>query len=124
LIDGVWAFGYLNVTGKRMRKLAVAVAAILMLSTSANAAYMSGNTLLVKCEGTDLDQITCMAYIVGVADAQSGLLGGGRLEPTTLPAGVQPGQLKAIVVKYLKEHPEMLHFEAAQLIYIALGRSF
>lgn len=107
-----------------MKRFIAVAAALLMCSTGANAAYMSGNTLLAKCEGGDLDQITCISYIVGVADAQSGLLEGGKLQPVVLPPGVNPGQLKAVVVKYMKEHPEMLHYEAAQLIYIAMKRSF
>jgi hypothetical protein len=108
-------------------KRVLATAAISLLTicgSTANAAYMSGNSLLAKCEGTTLDQITCMSYIVGVADAQAGLLQGGSLQSRKLPAGVSPGQLQAIVVKYMKEHPEMLHYEAAQLVYIAIMRSF
>jgi hypothetical protein len=107
-----------------MKRAIVAAASILMFSTSADAAYMSGNDLLAKCEGSSLDQITCMSYIIGVADAQGGLLEGAKLQSVAMPAGVKPGQLQAIVVKYMKEHPEMLHYEAAQLVYIALKRSF
>lgn len=56
----------------------------------------------------------CTTYLEGLAD---GLTSGGLL---CTPAGVTVGQLRAVVIKYLEDHPELLHEERFVLATKAL----
>lgn len=103
-------------------------ALMLITSTSANAqssqTFMSGNKLLSSCEGGNLDQIVCMSYIVGVVDTQDGVGVDPKLRKLQIPKTVTPGQLKDIVVRFLKAHPEHRDALAAQLVFMALSQHY
>ena len=78
----------------------------------------TGNKLLEECEAAEpMRQAFCLAYIIGATD-----VGGmdGQVFPerrrTCAPDGVSNGQLRDVVVKYLKEHPETRHYAAALLV--------
>jgi hypothetical protein len=115
-------------------KLAFVFVVFLLISLPAKAA-MTGNELLKICEHVDApdsevtwDTMHCLGYITGVTDANTvwwdfkpEVRGG----PNYCPAeGVNNGQIFRIVVKYLREHPERLHFPAARLINDALTKAF
>jgi len=61
--------------------------------------------------------------VIGAADA-IGFWTAVENGESCIPASSQAGQLKDIVVKYLRDHPETRHFEAYALVYVALGQAF
>ena len=92
---------------------------LLCLTASIARADMTGNDLKEYCqfyprhtESTAL----CMGYIGGSLDMTRGL---NKMFNNALlcePSGVTGDQLIAMVIKYLSDHPEQLHFSAASLI--------
>jgi hypothetical protein len=83
---------------------------LLLTSPSARAQRVStttGNTLLDMCESTGaFEQSFCLGYITGVTDMHSAV---GSVLPenrrSCVAENVSNGQVKDVVVKYLKEHP-------------------
>jgi hypothetical protein len=73
----------------------------------------SGAWLLERCEARNnkvFETGYCIGYISGVAGAL------GRIPFGYCPSsGVTRGQLMRVVIKYLQEHPEELHGDAAAL---------
>ena len=67
----------------------------------------------------------CDAFIEGVRD---GVVLATELRDTKpiieTPADAKPEQLKAVVLKYLNEHPEEHHKPAAVLVVAALSQAF
>jgi hypothetical protein len=85
---------------------------------------LDGNDLLRLCTSElPVDVTFCMGYVEGVRD---GLVWGTieRKPSFGIPAQVKSGQLKDVVVKYLKEHPENRHKEAGFLTIGALKDAF
>ncbi len=67
----------------------------------------------------------CVAYIEGFTDAPLWyvlVMNGPPLY--CFPEGVKVGQATRIVVKWMKDHPESLHFEKGIIIGIALKIAF
>lgn len=68
----------------------------------------------------------CLGYIMGVIDMSKS----SQVEPhlqygaSSTPYGATAGQLKSIVVKYLNEHPELRHYVAQDLVYLAIKLAF
>lgn len=63
----------------------------------------------------------CIAYVVGIAELISAYdLDGFH----ACYDHVNPGQLRAVVRKYLNDHPERWHFSAVQLTMEALSKAF
>jgi len=110
---------------------------VLLLTCSASvgetiAVYYTGMRLLEKCEPNFSNDIVntasksaCASYLAGVADFHSGAVNANVInrmwclgETTSAP------QLRLVFVKYLKAHPEKLHFEGASLVVAALGEAF
>jgi hypothetical protein len=95
----------------------------------ARAGFKTGNDLLRECEAGEgrgssmLMWGTCAGYVIGAADA-IGFWTAVENGESCIPASSQAGQLKDIVVKYLRDHPETRHFEAYALVYVALGQAF
>jgi hypothetical protein len=90
-------------------------------------AFETGRTLLQKCDGESANPIQCQAYVEGVADAM-------RLEQAyrrtffgsrvCINQNVLGREIKTIVVRWLKEHPETLRLPAAQVIAQAVLKEF
>ena len=86
----------------------------LLLSTSAQAQHVStttGNTLLEACESKDeFQQAFCLGYIAGASDVD-GMDGATFPERrrSCVAESVTNGQVRDVVVKYLREHPEERH---------------
>ena len=94
---------------------------------SAATAWESGNDLLSKCEQEgDFFEGVCVGYILGIMDGHDALIVWGELnEPTFCrPDGLSVRQVQAVVIKYLKEHPEDLHKVASSLVLTALTEAF
>lgn len=104
----------------------------------ARAEFMSGNKLYRFCTQTDTEfdrfeqQLMCVAYIQGAHDG----LEAGALHVTyaadlkdsyrivCVPNGVEAGQLKEIVVEYLRSKPADRNLSAAVLVYAALAEAY
>ncbi len=114
----------------KSRFLIAAVASVLLLTTGMSGRQEGskaldtshGNGLLEACTSerkftNDLafsNYVYCMGYIDGLAD---GLELGKFVDR---PAGVTNVQTKAVVVKYLQDHPESLHLSSVILVSRAL----
>jgi len=116
---------------------------ILMFFLCTTAAYCTdGNALLNTCQSvekaelSDSDAISlqfCYGYIQGVIDDDDiwqGLMSSDKNQKHShgkicLPnEGIFYTQLARIVVKYLKEHPEQLHWTGSVLVHNALLAAF
>ncbi len=81
--------------------------------------FYDGQELSYTCE---VSPEACATYISGVADAGRGTTWDGV--PYCVPMGVSSGQLNKVVIKFLNDHPESLHFAAASLTQRALLEAF
>ncbi len=84
---------------------------------AATADFYDGNRLYEECKGQSA--LSCLGYIVGVADT-------ARLfpKPICVPEGVTAGQLRAVVLKYMEEHPEDRHYSGTSVVGSALLGAF
>jgi hypothetical protein len=94
---------------------------------SASEAFETGRTLLQKCGGDAASQSRCLSYIEGVADAM-------RLEQAyrrtffgarvCINQNILSREIKDIVVRWLKDHPDRQRYPASQLIAQAVFKAF
>lgn len=130
--------------GKDMKYLScmTATLALAMLAatapTHAHAEFRSGNDVYRYCTRTDTNydriyqDFMCLAYIQGAHDG----LEAGAYHVTyranlnedylivCVPEGVEVGQIKEIVVDYLRSHPADRNLSAAILVYAALAEVY
>ena len=105
----------------KVRRLGTPVLSVgLFWATSAFAAFDSGNALLESCDNaTDAwKQSHCLAYIAGVSDVLDGM------HITCTGGHVSLDEVKDVVVKYLREHPEKRNSDADDSTSIALTSAF
>jgi hypothetical protein len=107
-----------------MRTMAAGALLALALAGEANAqigAYETGNELYTWCT-TAASEAHCLSYILGVSDTISSYQG-LKLAKTIVcaPKGVTGGQIRDVVVNYLKAHPEERHTSASSSILVALS---
>ena len=101
---------------------------LFIATLSANVMAMSGLELLKYCKSDDTAGRTfCKGYIVGILEA--GLFVSLKHDYEAVPFctpldGMKPPQAQMIVVKYLEDHPEKLHFESVILAVDALSDAF
>ena len=89
---------------------------LLVVSVTANAGtFWDGNKLHNKLQGSTVEQMQALGYIMGVADA---------LDTATVcaPTNVTAGQLNDIIKNYLENTPAVRHLAADSLISAVLGR--
>ena len=90
-------------------------------SQNADTVAVSGNELYSRCiHGPSTPQyVACLAYVEGTVDALS-------VDKTIcLPEShVTTGQVKDIIVNYLRDHPQNRHNSASLLAAIALNEAF
>ena len=108
-----------------MLKQIIATTALITIASTANA--YTGNDLLSRCESDDsFERNACLWYVVGAAQ-------GGTIEAIwetgdknryCVPDNVTFGQLEAIAIKYLREHPEELHLNASSLVLNSMSTAF
>jgi hypothetical protein len=98
--------------------------ALCTCASMAQADFFTGNDLKARLvaweDKSNNDSVSSSigaGYVIGVADAFNGIY-------ICLPASVTLGQVSAIVLKYLNQHPEDLHKWASVLSYNALIASF
>ena len=105
------------------RAILVAVVLSCFVVGNAAAGFKSGNELFNSCESGEnpktaveyLDGAECRGYVVGIADA---------LLAKCLPSRVTEGQLVAVVLLWLRNHPEVRHYAANSLVFEALKENF
>lgn len=77
---------------------------------------VTGNTLTEMCvDNNGFNHGVCLGFVNGAAALQN---------EACIPEGVKFGQLKAVIVRYMKENPEQLHKPAIQLIKGALNQAW
>ena len=107
----------------------LAVLALLLTGTSTRGQRVSkttGNELLEACEGSEpFQQAFCLGYVTGASDVD-GAEGAAFPERrrSCVPDSVSNGQLKDVVVKYLKDNPEERHILAAILVVKSVAKAF
>lgn len=82
--------------------------------------FYTGNKLSELCSYTDLDP--CTTYILGVVDGQNAAVTAtSRDVAYCIPETASSGQIRDVVLKYLRDHPERRHIIAGTLIANALA---
>jgi hypothetical protein len=83
--------------------------------------FTNGNQLLQDCTNQD-STLFCLDYTSAVADALDGNSVNGY--DACIPTRVSAGQIKDIVVQYLRLNPAERHFAAAGLVADAISKAF
>jgi hypothetical protein len=94
-----------------------------LIATSAisGSTFYTGNELYGKGESSNQnDKTFALGYIAGVSD----VLVGDDMLKTCVPENVTVGQMRDIVIKYLKDNPEKRHFTAHSNVGVALFKAF
>jgi len=97
---------------------------ILILFAAPCFADFTGNWLLERCERNDdgsasyyQDDAYCIGYVAGAADILNDV-------SEICIDGIQYGQMRKVVEKYLRNNPELLHRNADILVRNALQKAF
>jgi hypothetical protein len=97
------------------------------------AAGFGGNDFLKFCERNKAGSNACTFYIVGWRDAFYAATifryGTKKIEQNPkmgicIPDGVQREQMKKVLLKYLRDHPEKLHETTGLLVLKAMHEAF
>ena len=101
---------------------------------SAQGRPVTGDQWLHICDGTSLGaagEFACLSYLAGFIEFAGTMIGSGfsrrELQDKLLgcmPDNISIEQLRWIVIKYLREHPERLHLSFSQLVAEALRQAF
>jgi len=86
-----------------------------------------GSDILKYCttDGDGFDRAICFGYVTGVIAATEVWEHWKNLDSgICIPQNSSPEQLRIAVAKYLKQHPQDLHFEASALVLTALFQAF
>ena len=96
-----------------MKRLILTLA--LMAGTAQAGTFWDGNTLHSKLNGSTMEQMQALGYIMGAADA---------LDTATIcaPNNVTAGQMNDMMKNYLENYPAVRHLAADSLISLVLGR--
>lgn len=99
----------------------IVIGAWLLWSSPVAAGYFeNGNGLLQDC--TKQDTLYCLGYNSAVADSLDSNSVNGYA--ACIPTSVSLGQIKDIVVQYLRSNPAVRHFAAVGLVADAISRAF
>jgi|SRR5271157_2805602 len=105
---------------------ALAISPLLTISCTAsdpNQTSESGLELQTKCKDTAADYSDgyCTGFIVGSGQVMQSEPGPSLI---CIPGEATVGQAKLVVIKYLNDHPEILHLPASILIRRALTKAW
>jgi hypothetical protein len=86
----------------------------------------SGNGLLAQCDTTASyeDRAYCLGYLRGVRDMNKLYRDAGAPSFFCEPPDGTNGQLRQVVLKFLKEYPQLLHYPGLPLAVEALRNAF
>ena len=115
---------------KRVMILGALISQVAPLSSSrADIGFVTGNKLYEYCRtqkgdaGYYQDNAFCIAYVLGVSDQ----LDATRIvanKPQCIPAGSTGLQLQDIVVKFMKDRPELRGYAGGLVVTMALAQAF
>jgi hypothetical protein len=92
-------------------------------ASPANAYFVDGNELLEHCSvapsGDEFDRTVCLTYIMGAFDAHM-FQRTARNDPRCVPQTLSGGQLRELVVEYLRANPENRAMDASALVWNAV----
>jgi hypothetical protein len=102
-----------------MRLMALVLAAGFLWPACAFGQFRTGNDLYAKCTASAGPERTeCIGIVIGLADAFV------YDEKTCPPDGITVRQVEDLIVKYLRDHPELRHHSAPSLARTALQQAF
>jgi hypothetical protein len=106
--------------GKVMRKTLLAILILIAFTANVQAVqvFYTGDQFVEESEPIKT------GYIVGIVEAHTFLNASLSQKVFCEPMDASPGQLKAIVMKYLTNHPESRHLTASSLIFSSLQQAF
>lgn len=122
-----------NKVKTRLFLLAVFLVIIFSFESIVKAGEVTSSELLQWCEAglgsnsDSFDLILCTSYIIGVAEGYETTLKNiysGRDRIICVPNNVTRGQAARVVLKYLKNNPETLHYPASYQTLVALQKAF
>jgi Rap1a immunity proteins len=106
----------------------IGVLSALVYAAPSYAEFLDGNRLFELCddEAPDYKQDVCLGYVMGVIDV---LVSYSDVEieqriGLCAPKNVSAAQLREIVVRYLKQHPEERHYAALNTVGAAVRDAF
>jgi Rap1a immunity proteins len=102
--------------------LAVLFLAPLHAQVQASDGFTSGSELLLECEQSV--PLSCLKYLAGLGHMHSVTAYYGRQPLYCMPDEVTVYQAQLIVVRYLRAHPEWLHYGSAHLATYAFAEAF
>lgn len=92
-----------------MKKLFLTLA---FLAGSAQAQFWSGNDLHDRMNGTDVEKVAALGFIIGVHDSNKGTV--------CVPAQATTGQIRDSFAQWMNANPEVRHFSAGSLVLYML----
>jgi|SRR5579883_1367770 hypothetical protein len=103
----------------KINVLAMVLAATSVPAAAQDLTFMNGNTLYEWCTSTNA--AGCLGFVEGVVDTIS-MLQSTSATPRAIcvPKGVTAGQTRDVIVAYLKDKPQMRHYNAASNAWVAL----
>ncbi|MFZ1741850.1 MAG: Rap1a/Tai family immunity protein [Pontixanthobacter sp.] len=116
-----------------LRFIAFAIAVfIAQLPAAGSASFIDGSTLLEKCESREnsatyyQDRSFCMAYVLGAIDQLSLNTTADKdfVYQICLRESVTSGQLRDVVVKYLRENPADRDSQASFAVWISVRKAW
>jgi hypothetical protein len=104
------------------RFLAVSLVALLATGTAhaQRVSNVKGTTLMKACTASSVT--ACDAYVDGFADAISA--GGKEHALACIPIAATGTELRDVLVKFLKDHPEDQHLKASSLATRAFAKAY
>ena len=117
---------YLCFGASMMLRRALAILLVIGFSSAAHA--QTGNEFLAQCDDSKgaVEGMKCLSYVDGITDGFdiAILIDNGVQKQWTIPQGVTLGQLRDIIVGYVKAHPESRHLSMTLLAWNALNNAF
>ena len=107
-------------------KLLITLLVTLGISMGSYGAYMTAAQLLERCESVaNVDKAVCLGYVQGAVDTFESVMSLGAWPKNfCIPQQVTLVQLSKVLVKYLNEHPEDLHYMADNEVHMAFMKAF
>ena len=96
-----------------MKRLLLAVA-LVACSATVRAEFLDGNQLLERMNGSNMDKMLALGYVMAASDAVRGI------RTCNVPPTITAGQTHDIVKGYLERFPQIRHFTADVLVSRAL----
>jgi len=108
-----------------MRYAIMILALVGVLASPRPAAALTGNDLLERCSKDGEKWFWCHGFVVGWAQRQRIAAADPKAEKyACLPTGAPFTQLMDVLIKALKNHPEVRHKDAAILVTLAFKEAF